>query len=267
MEIAVSTTSGSTPGSLLSVYKFDADDIPKAEGLTFDQNGRMMLAVQRTVGPHGDDFNLYDPTKPIQNNPPTVAFVQGSLINLHDNNGDGFELVTVDPSLTKDDGRITQSQWFIDGAPQPQTPWRWGEVLRSSLPIGSHQVILRVTDDAFATASSSITVNIVSGPQSDTFPQPDNSPTLSLNYIHPGSLVQQAEFEFELMDDGSAMITIFDSLGREVKKIETDFFPKGKYRQPWNLTNKNGEAVASGVYFASIKTASGSRREKVVVVR
>jgi hypothetical protein len=96
--------------------------------------------------------------------------------------------------------------------------------------------------------------------------QPANSPSDSLNYIHPGS-AQHAEFFVDLREAGSAEIHIYDQTGRQVHKFRTPELAVGQYRAPWDLKNEEGTLVSSGMYFVLIKTPGGTRREKLVVVR
>ncbi len=96
---------------------------------------------------------------------------------------------------------------------------------------------------------------------------PSGSPTVSINWIHPGSTVQQAEFFLNITETGSGEIFIYDQLGRQVHEFRTEQLPPGEYRAPWDLRNSAGTHIASGVYYVLIKTPGSTRKEKLVYVR
>jgi endonuclease/exonuclease/phosphatase family metal-dependent hydrolase len=75
-----------------------------------------------------------------------------------DFDNDGFESITLDGSLSTDDGTITQYRWIrlgSDIAPPSASP-----TLLASLPVGAHTVTLEVTDNLGAIDTDTLLVTI-----------------------------------------------------------------------------------------------------------
>jgi hypothetical protein len=71
--------------------------------------------------------------------------------------------------------------------------------------------------------------------------------------VFPNPFNSVAEIRFTLDRPGLATVTIFDLLGREVKRIETRADAPGHYQVSWQAD------VASGLYFAELR--QGARRD------
>lgn len=254
---------------LKSTFSILSWDIPRPGALAFDIDGSFRLVGKHMSGVPQDDFNVFAPPAPLPNQAPIAN--AGSDINVLDYFGQGA-FVNVNGSNSVDpDGAIISYQWTVNGDLVETNFGPRVGTLSSVFQLGRSTVTLTVRDDANQTATTTIYVNVRRADENERppspFPQPSGYPTLSTNYIHPGSSVRQAEFFFELGTTGSGEFTIYDQLGREVKSFRTDIFPPGQYRAPWDLRNDSGSDVASGVYFVVIKTPNETRREKMVIVR
>lgn len=254
---------------LVSSFSLANWPIPRPGAMAFDSDGSLRIVGKHAAGFPQDDFSIFIPTGPIFNQLPVAS--AGSNLSAVDFDGNGG-LLTIDSSLSNDpDGAIIDYKWLVNGVVVsvgfgPKVP-----PLTQRFGIGSSSVTLIVRDDVHTTNQTSILVVVRAFTPLDEFPythpQPSNFPSTSVNYLHPGSSYQQAEFFFRLHEIGSAEIRIYDQIGREVKAFQTEVFPAGDYRAPWDLKNSGGERVSSGVYFVLIKTPDAVKKERLVVVR
>lgn len=243
------------------------DDIPQAGGLTFGPDGKMYVVGKHNPGTQ-IDFSVFTPSPAVGNQPPWVyATVPTEVFG----NGTNEALARVDASASFDPegDPINRYRWTLDNS---STIYDGPNALTTLVLTanGNHVLNLDVfsKDSSGLTQSKRASFNIsISLDQSPTGDVPQVNSGLSINYIHPGSGSRHAEFAFNLNSSGSADIHIFDSLGRKIRDISSDSVPAGSYHLNWDLNDDDGHAVASGVYFALIKTPGQTQREKVVVVR
>ncbi len=73
-------------------------------------------------------------------------------------------------------------------------------------------------------------------------------------------------FEMELAKHSNVKLTVYDILGRELKKIEDNNLSAGFYEINWNGPEVLGKKVNSGIYFyrLSAKGESGKEYNKVM---
>lgn len=104
-------------------------------------------------------------------NTPPVA-VTGDGFEVEDTDGDGFETVTVDGSSSADpDGTIVSYVWSRGEDVLSR------EVVASvQLPVGTHRLLLTVTDDKGDSASAKIRIRVKRGPEPQTTPPEDAPP-------------------------------------------------------------------------------------------
>ena len=77
---------------------------------------------------------------------------------------------------------------------------------------------------------------------------------------------------FTVAEPAHVRITVFDLLGRAVRTVVDETFPRSKHTAEWTGTDAGGKVLASGVYFARmIATASSGRTfwqtRKLILVR
>ena len=83
---------------------------------------------------------------------------------------------------------------------------------------------------------------------------------VSANYPNPFNL--QTRIQVELPYDSQVGITVYDILGRRVKKIKNKFLKAGFYTETIDLTG-----FSSGVYFVVFKTKKDVKVQKVVLLK
>ncbi len=72
---------------------------------------------------------------------------------------------------------------------------------------------------------------------------------------------------YTLSEAGQVRISIYDSLGREIKGVISEYKSIGSYLDWWNGKNDSGEIVASGVYLIYLEAPEIKVMKKVVVVK
>ena len=77
---------------------------------------------------------------------------------------------------------------------------------------------------------------------------------------------------FELNQDSDVSLTIYDTAGRLVRRLDLGFQPAGAYLQRdqaiyWDGRTDAGERVASGTYFYTLKTAGYTSTQKMIILK
>lgn len=89
--------------------------------------------------------------------------------------------------------------------------------------------------------------------------------TLYQNYPNPfnaGTVIR-----FDLPVAARAEITIYNTLGQEVRKLFDAERPAGSYEIEWDGTNSAGRAVASGVYLYRFRAGGAEESRKMVILK
>ncbi|MCH8327379.1 MAG: T9SS type A sorting domain-containing protein [Candidatus Marinimicrobia bacterium] len=82
---------------------------------------------------------------------------------------------------------------------------------------------------------------------------------LSANYPNPFNPSTRIAFDLGLLDgpDQKVTLIVYNLLGQQVKVLVSGTFPAGQHQVVWNGRNRDGQAVASGIYFVRMLTSSG----------
>lgn len=96
---------------------------------------------------------------------------------------------------------------------------------------------------------------------------PPQSYTLLQNYPNPFSFTHGTTLKFESPDEGEVEIAIYDILGQRVKTIFHGHALLGTNLVLYDGTDGNGRLIASGVYFARLKTQNSIRSIKMVFLK
>jgi hypothetical protein len=89
-----------------------------------------------------------------------------------------------------------------------------------------------------------------------------------LIHAYPNPCNEGTTLILQLGDDASVTITVYDSGGRVVRRILKNEFMQAGFREiPWACTDKRGEPVASGIYFARAKCGGAEHSCKIVIIR
>jgi hypothetical protein len=95
-----------------------------------------------------------------------------------------------------------------------------------------------------------------------------NIPTeFKLHQNYPNPFNPSTTIRYDLPYDGFVNISILDSKGRLVKTLLNKKQSPGFKSIKWNSLDKNGDAVAAGIYFYSIKTNEGLHSMKMILLK
>jgi glucuronoarabinoxylan endo-1,4-beta-xylanase len=142
-----------------------------------------------------------------------------------------------------------------------------GKVTTSSIAV-QHASVMFIDNSDTTILYSAITdttgnyqVNIIT-----TSIKPNNNPPknfeLEQNYPNPFSSL--TAIPYKLNTQSEVKVTIYDILGREVKKFTLGVQPTGVYGVVWDGMNNFGKRVAMGIYFYRIQAGDETQVKKMV---
>jgi len=88
---------------------------------------------------------------------------------------------------------------------------------------------------------------------------------LKQNYPNPFN--PTTAIEFSLPQEGRVSLTIYDLVGKEVKKLLDGFMPTGMHQVRWSGTNQQGLSVSSGVYVCRLVAGERIESRRIVLLR
>ncbi|NQT63950.1 MAG: T9SS type A sorting domain-containing protein [Candidatus Marinimicrobia bacterium] len=84
---------------------------------------------------------------------------------------------------------------------------------------------------------------------------------------YPNPFNPSTTIEYDLPEHSDVSLIIYDVAGREVQTLVSTSQSPGSYKASWNGTNKNGQQVAGGMYFARLQAGEYSSVVKMVYLR
>jgi hypothetical protein len=88
-----------------------------------------------------------------------------------------------------------------------------------------------------------------------------------LHQNHPNPFNSETIIRFDLDEAGPAELRIINTLGQTVAVFAEADLPPGSYALNWNGRDRNGRALASGVYFYQLTTRRNIETKKLVLVK
>ena len=85
--------------------------------------------------------------------------------------------------------------------------------------------------------------------------------------IHANVSRNQVTISFSLPRSEKIKLNIYDVTGRKIKEMVNSKLSPGEYEFHWDITDDNGRAVGSGIYFAQIRSNSFKSTEKLLILR
>jgi len=83
----------------------------------------------------------------------------------------------------------------------------------------------------------------------------------------PNPFNDRTVISYTLPSDAQVALTIYNVRGQKVKNLLDEFQTAGAKRVLWDGTNKNGEKVASGVYFYRLEAGNMKATKRMVLVK
>lgn len=145
--------------------------------------------------------------------------------------------------------------WIVSPAGAPlgkismsETPsnCNWGDGDRNTLYITAGKSLYRIRLSTTGVKSPKV-------PKTGSYKLDESFP----NPCNPGTTIQ-----FHVPVTGYLNLTIYDTVGREVKRLATGTYHPGDYTERWDASG-----VPSGVYFCRLTAASFSSTRKIVVLK
>ncbi|HKW15587.1 MAG TPA: T9SS type A sorting domain-containing protein, partial [Candidatus Krumholzibacteria bacterium] len=84
---------------------------------------------------------------------------------------------------------------------------------------------------------------------------------------YPNPFNPQTTIRYTVPSTGRVVVAVYDARGARVATLVDAARAAGSYTQAWDGRDDAGRAVSSGVYFARISHASGSKSEKIVLLK
>jgi len=148
-----------------------------------------------------------------------------------------------------DDARLTQIRDLVTG--QVERTLDWGSIYDAPVDYCALDVdgdgnaeILIPGDGGFRVVDW---LPALDAPGEATAP-----PVHSMGAAHPNPFNPRTSIDFELVEEGRAVLAVYDPAGRLVTRLVDDHLGAGAHRVSWDGTDADGRSVASGTYFATL---------------
>jgi flagellar hook assembly protein FlgD len=84
---------------------------------------------------------------------------------------------------------------------------------------------------------------------------------------YPNPFNPFTQIVFELAQGDRVQLSVYNSLGQEVRRlVEEEWWP-GVYRVVWDGRDEGGQAVGRGVYFWRLQSGEGQQSRKMLLLR
>jgi PKD repeat protein len=84
---------------------------------------------------------------------------------------------------------------------------------------------------------------------------------------YPNPFNPRTTISFSVPESGDVLVAIYDAAGRLVRTLVDAPMTAGPHSMEWNGRTESGSRAASGVYFCMLRTPSGTRSSRMVMVR
>ena len=90
---------------------------------------------------------------------------------------------------------------------------------------------------------------------------------ISLGTMAPNPFNPSITISFNVGQQGSVELSIYDLSGHCLKTLTSQEFEVGQYSRQWNGRNDSGAMMPAGVYLVRIKSSSGTSAKKITLVK
>lgn len=95
----------------------------------------------------------------------------------------------------------------------------------------------------------------------------DNAAPLTLLPNYPNPFNPETEIRFQLRETSYVVVKIFNIIGEEIRTLMDEPREAGYHHVRWDGKDKNGKAVASGIYLYQLRAGSFSQVKKMNLLR
>ncbi|MBI2427664.1 MAG: T9SS type A sorting domain-containing protein [Ignavibacteriales bacterium] len=129
-------------------------------------------------------------------------------------------------------------------------------------------LINRARQDSFFIRADAIILQEVANPTGVEYEVLPNIPsTFSLSQNFPNPFNPTTKIQFGLPLAGKVQMTIYDILGREIRKLVNEQYDAGMYSVQWDGKNNLGKQVATGMYIYQIRAGQYVQTKKMLLVK
>jgi hypothetical protein len=89
----------------------------------------------------------------------------------------------------------------------------------------------------------------------------------SLGQNYPNPFNPFTKIDFQVQKPSRITITIYDTIGREVRTLIDNFYQTGNYNATWDGSDNNGQKVNAGVYFYCMKSIDFKEVKKALLLK
>jgi subtilisin family serine protease len=97
----------------------------------------------------------------------------------------------------------------------------------------------------------------------------DSAPTVTRSGVscYPNPFNPRTRLRFELATAGPAVLRLYDTRGRLVRRLVQEPLPAGRHEVPWDGRDDAGRACAAGLYLARLEAGGAVQTGRLVLVR
>ncbi len=143
-----------------------------------------------------------------------------------------------------------------------------GEWITVDVPVaGTHALVVWKTTTADLELDSEFALRIDAG-ITDAPPGPGAITASRIHGVKPNPFNPRTTVAFDLRERGTVSLVVHNVRGERVRTlVGSTSMEAGRHEVVWNGTDDDGRQVASGTYFVSLRTPSGSDQRKLTLVK
>ena len=130
--------------------------------------------------------------------------------------------------------------------------------------MGDHYYVVSAVDIHENESEYSEAVNVTLLSLVDVHGLPE---TFALHQNYPNPFNPTTTIAYDLPQDGTVRLIIYDVMGREVMRLVNGFTPAGYHNVRWDARNALGEQVSAGVYFYHLQSGAYVKTQKMVLLK
>ena len=128
---------------------------------------------------------------------------------------------------------------------------------------GSYEYWITAVDGAGNESdASNIIAVVLSASEQATMPA-----VFALEQNYPNPFNPSTQIRYALPEATSVKITVYDMMGRKVRKLVQDVQPAGYHAALWNATNDKGIPVSAGMYIYTLKAGDHHQMKKMILLK
>lgn len=135
----------------------------------------------------------------------------------------------------------------------------------SQLEAGNYSGNIHITSNASNISELNIPVNfIVAGTYAGN-EEVNASSRISSNYPNPFN--PETTISYSIMEEGNVKLEIYNIRGQKVKTLVNEVKSAGSFKANWNGIDDESNSVASGIYFAKLRTTGTTNIKKMILMK